>query len=105
MANALAHVVFFVAGTEASAHVWRQFPRNKLYLCVGFATAFAVATVLFGPTALIHYALFWLAALPLVGWLFCKEWIELISAGRLCLGQKFFSSLLGDKSTYSVKKK
>lgn len=105
MANALAYVVFFVAGTEASAHAWRQFPRNKLYLCVGFAIAFAVATVLFGPTALIHYALFWLAALPLVGWLFCKEWAELISAGRLCFGQKISSSMLGDKSTYSVKKK
>ena len=105
MANALAYMVFFVAGTEASAHVWRQFPRNKLYLCVGFTITFAVATVLFGPTALIHYALFWLAALPLVGWLFCKEWTELISAGRLCFDQKISSRMLGDKSTYSVKKK
>lgn len=82
MANAVAYVVFFVARTEASAHVWRQFPRKKLYLFVGLVTVAAVATVFVAPTAPIHYALVWLAIAPLVGWSFRTEWAELQAAGR-----------------------
>lgn len=82
MANALAYVVFFVARTEASAYVWRQFPRKKLYFFVGLATAFSVATVTLGPSLPFHFALAWLAMVPFVSWCFRTEWAELFATVR-----------------------
>lgn len=88
MANAVAYMVFFVARTEASAYVWRQFPRKKLYLFVGLATALAVATVALGPMFPFHYALAWLAMGPLVGWCFRTEWAELLTVIRKAWGSR-----------------
>lgn len=34
IANAIAYLVFFIARTEASAYVWRQFPRARIYIFV-----------------------------------------------------------------------
>ena len=73
MANAVAYVVFFIARTEVSARVWRQFPRARLYVFVGLAVAFAIGTVAVGPGLPIHVALVWLALLPAVVWCFRVE--------------------------------
>jgi len=81
MANAVAYVVFFVARTEASAFVWRQFPRARLYLFVGLAVAFSLATVALAPSLPFHYALIWLALLPVVAWCFRGEIQDMLILG------------------------
>lgn len=81
ISNSLAYLVFFIARTEASAHVWRQFPRKKLYLFVGLVTALAVVTVTLGPALPFHYAYIWLGLIPVVGWSFRAEWDELFVIG------------------------
>lgn len=82
VANAVAYLVFFVARTETSANVWRQFARARLYVFTSVAVAFAVATVSLGPTLPFHYALVWFAFTPVVGWCFRVELAELLAAGR-----------------------
>lgn len=82
MSNAVAYIVFFVARTEASAHVWRQFPRVRLYVFVGLAVAFSLATVALAPTLPFHYALVWLALVPVVAWCFRAELLGLVAFGR-----------------------
>lgn len=82
MANAVAYVVFFVARTEASARVWRQFPRARLYVFVGLAVAFSLATVALAPALPFHYALVWLALLPVVAWCFQAELLDMVAFGR-----------------------
>lgn len=77
MANAVAYVVFFVARTEASARVWRQFPRARLYVFVGLAVALAIGTVAFGPELPFHFALIWLALLPAAAWCFRVEVLDM----------------------------
>ena len=82
MANAVAFVVFFVVRTEASARVWRQFPRVRLYIFVSLAVIFSLATVALAPTLPFHYALVWLALLPGVAWCFRAELLDMVSSGR-----------------------
>lgn len=77
MANAIAYLVFFVARTETSARVWRKFPRQKLYVVVGLAVCFAIATVALGPVLPIPVELAWLALLPIVTWTFRSEMVEM----------------------------
>lgn len=74
--NAVAYVVFFVARTEASAYVWRQFPRMRLYVFVGLAVAFSLATLALAPMLPFHYALVWLVLLPIVAWCFRIELVD-----------------------------
>jgi O-antigen/teichoic acid export membrane protein len=74
VANAIAFLVFFVARTEASAYVWRPFPRARLYVFVSAGVALSIATLVFGPNAPVHYSFIWLALLPVVMWLFRDEW-------------------------------
>lgn len=88
MANAVAYLVFFVARTEASARVWRQFPRARLYVFTSMAVALAVSTVAVGDVLPFHYALVWLAVAPVVAWCFRAELEELIAAARSALGQQ-----------------
>lgn len=85
IANALAYWVYFVARTEASAWVWRQFPRARLYVFTGFVATLAVATVAVGSSLPFHYSLIWLAVSPAVIWCFRVELRELITAGRHAL--------------------
>lgn len=75
VANAVAFLVFFVARTEASAHVWRPFPRKRLYVSVVAAVGLSIATLVFGPVAPVHFSLIWLAVLPMVAWHFRNEWL------------------------------
>jgi O-antigen/teichoic acid export membrane protein len=82
MSNAVAYVVFFVARTEASAHVWRQFPRTRLYVFVSLAVSFSLATVALAPRLPFHYALVWLALLPIDSWCFRAELLNLVAFGR-----------------------
>ena len=82
MANAVAFVVFFVFRTEASARVWRKFPRVRLYIFVSLAVIFSLATVALAPTLPFHYALVWLALLPVVAWCFRAELLDMVSSGR-----------------------
>lgn len=82
MSNAVAYLVFFIARTEASAFVWRQFPRRKLYVFLSLATSLSVATVAFSASLPFHYALVWLALAPIVGLCFRVEWVDLVALGR-----------------------
>ncbi len=81
IATTLAYVVFFVAKTEASAHVWRRFPRRTIYMAVGFMVTLAILTVLLGPVLPFHYSLVWLVLLPCSIWFF---WDELAAIKILC---------------------
>jgi hypothetical protein len=74
VANAIAFLVFFIARTEASAYVWRPFPRARLYGFVIAAVGLSIATLVFGPGAPVHFSLVWLAMLPAVIWCFRAEW-------------------------------
>mgnify|MGYP003604568121 FL=1 len=88
VANAVAYLVFFVARTEASAFVWRQIPRVRLYVFVSLAVAFAVVTVIFGATLPFPYALVWLALAPLIVGCFRVELAELLADIRIAWGQQ-----------------
>lgn len=75
VANALAFLVFFVARTEASTHVWRPFPRARLYVFVTAAVLLSITTLVFGADLPVPFGLVWLAMLPLVVWHFRTEWL------------------------------
>lgn len=77
VANAIAFLVFFIARTEASAYVWRPFPRVRLYAFVTACVGLSIATLVFGPHAPIHFSLVWLALLPLAIGCFRAEWVEM----------------------------
>lgn len=78
IANAISYLVFFVARTEASRFVWRQFPRWKLYVFTTGAVTLSIVTVIYGPMIGWPLNLMWLLASPLILWSFRKEWRELI---------------------------
>lgn len=78
ISNAIAYVVFFIARTEASAYAWRQFPRARIYVFVGLAVSLSIVTVAFAPVLPFHYALVWLALLPMVLWCFRDELAEML---------------------------
>ena len=88
IANALAFLVFFVARTEASARVWRQFPRQRLYIFVSVALMLAVGTVAIGPNLPFPVALVWLGLLPMVVFFFRSEGAELLVFGRNAWGNR-----------------
>lgn len=87
LANAVAYLVFFVARTEASASVWRQFPRARLYVFTGLTVALAMATAALGSKLPFHYVFVWLAFAPVVGWSFRREFFEMLVASRSVWGQ------------------
>ncbi len=74
VANAIAFLVFFVARTEASAYVWRSFPRARLYAFVTAGVGLSIATLAYGPRAPVRFSLLWFALLPVVFWCFRDEW-------------------------------
>lgn len=88
VANAVAYLVFFVARTEVSASVWRQFPRARLYVFTSLAVTFAVGTVAWGTTLPFHYAFVWVGLVPVVGWCFRVEISELGTAYRNAWGPR-----------------
>lgn len=82
IANAVAFLVFFVARTEASAYVWRPFPRARLYVVVAAAVGLSIATLIFGPVSPVHFSVVWLAMLPIVLWHFRTEWLGMYRSLR-----------------------
>jgi O-antigen/teichoic acid export membrane protein len=82
VANAIAFLVFFVARTESSAFVWRQFPRVKLYVFTSAAIVLSVLTVILGPMTGVFFSVIWAIALPLVVWVFREEWRLVLSSFR-----------------------
>jgi O-antigen/teichoic acid export membrane protein len=92
VANAVAFLVFFVARTEASAHVWRPFPRARLYAFVIAAVALSIATLVWGPSLPIHFSFVWLGMLPVVVWCFRAEWVGMYGAFRSAIKTELLSS-------------
>jgi hypothetical protein len=88
VANATAFLAFFVARTEASAYVWRPFPRARLYVFVASLVGLSIATLVFGPGAPIHFSLVWLAMLPIVIWCFRTEWIGMYRSLRSAISKE-----------------
>lgn len=82
VANAIAFLAFFVARTEASAYVWRPFPRARLYAFVTGLVGLSIATLVFGPRIPFHFSLVWLAMLPVVIWCFRAEWSDMYRSLR-----------------------
>lgn len=74
VANTLAFLVFFIARTEASARVWRPFPRARLYAFVSAGVGLSIATLAFAPRAPMLFHIVWLALLPAIAWAFRTEW-------------------------------
>lgn len=93
--NAIAFLVFFVARTEASAYVWRNFPRVRLYLFVTAAVALSIATLAIGPESQISASLIWVALLPVVVWCFRNEWMVMYRSLRSAVKSEFFSAEAG----------
>lgn len=48
MANTISFSILFVLNTEASARVWRGFPRLKMYVSLIVVVGFSIVTVIFG---------------------------------------------------------
>lgn len=91
-ANAVAFLVFFVARTEASAYVWRPFPRARLYVFVSTAVGLSIATLALGPGSRFHMGLIWLALLPVVVWFFRAEWMSMYRILHTAIKSEFFST-------------
>ncbi|MFK2931332.1 lipopolysaccharide biosynthesis protein [Dyella agri] len=85
VANSIAFLAFFVARTEASAHVWRPFPRARLYVFVTAMVGLSIATLVLGPRAPVQVGLVWLALLPVVIWCFRVEWAAMHASLRQAL--------------------
>lgn len=82
VANAVGYLAFFVARTEASAIVWRSFPRIKTYTTVAACVILSIANVALGPTLGPRFAIVWLAAAPLTIWGFHRELSDLLRTVR-----------------------
>lgn len=88
-ANAVAFLAFFVARTEASAHVWRSFPRARLYVFVSVAVALSIATLAWGPGNPLQVSLMWLALLPVIAWCFRAEWMGMYRSLHAAIRSEF----------------
>lgn len=97
-ANTVAFLAFFVARTEASAHVWRPFPRARLYVFVTLAVLLSIATLAFGPDSRLHVGLIWLALLPVVMWCFRAEWMGMYRSLHGAIKSEFLSAEPGKGS-------
>lgn len=64
IANAIAYTVFFIARTEVSARVWREFPRFNLNIHVIVLITISIITALLGNKLPFHYSLIWVALIP-----------------------------------------
>jgi O-antigen/teichoic acid export membrane protein len=88
MSNAVAYVIFFIARTEASALVWRSFPRKKIYIAVVVILLLTILTVVFGPDLNFSFSFVWLFGLPLTYWIFQRELADVISSLKLTLSMR-----------------
>jgi len=91
-ANAVAFLAFFIARTEASAHVWRPFPRARLYAFVSVAVALSIATLAWGPGNAMQVSLMWLALLPVIAWCFRAEWMGMYRSLHAAIRSEFFAA-------------
>ncbi|WP_150909703.1 lipopolysaccharide biosynthesis protein [Marinobacter halotolerans] len=49
ISNTLSFSLLFVLNTEASAFIWRGFPRTKMYICLSMMVGVAILTAVIGP--------------------------------------------------------
>jgi O-antigen/teichoic acid export membrane protein len=82
ISNAISYFVFFVGRTEASAKVWRKFPRSRLYIHVMVLLVPAIALVELGPTLPFHYSFIWLLMLSVLIFSFERELIDMLKYGK-----------------------
>lgn len=87
-ANAVAYAVFFMARTEASAKVWRQFSRARLHIHVLLFIGLAIATVWLGPVLPFHYAFVWLLVLSLLALSFKTELVGMLAFTKQALAER-----------------
>ena len=78
IANSLAYTIFFIARTEASARVWRKFPRKNLYIFVSLPVGLSCISIIFGSELPFHFSLIWLFWLPIFVWNFKPEFIYIL---------------------------
>jgi O-antigen/teichoic acid export membrane protein len=95
--NAVAFLTFFVARTEASAHVWRPFPRARMYVFVTLAVLLSIATLAFGSDSRLHVDLIWVALLPVVLWCFRAEWAVMYGSLQAAIKSEFLPAKSGNK--------
>jgi O-antigen/teichoic acid export membrane protein len=73
LANAAAYTVYFIGRTEASAYVWRQFRRRRLYAVVGLILFSAISTVVYSAALPAGFAFVWVILLLVSVWYFYAE--------------------------------
>lgn len=77
VSNATAFTVFFVARTEVSARIWRNFPRVKLYFFMITLLGATAATTFTRPFASISVHLLWATYLIFIIFFFRREWFQI----------------------------
>ncbi|WP_445143433.1 hypothetical protein [Dyella sp. Tek66A03] len=91
-ANAISFLASFVVRTEASAYVWRLFPRLRLQILVTMAMWLSIATLGFGPGSRPHAHLIWFVLLPVGAWCFRAEWMGMYRPCYVAVPSKFLSA-------------
>lgn len=89
VANAIAHLIFFVIRSEISRRVWRASENLKIYIFVTAFVIFSIASASLGALYQIDTALLWLCLVPVVVVAFKKEWRDIKSFILFNLGKKF----------------
>lgn len=82
VANALAYTIFFIARTEASARVWRKFPRKNLYIFVSLPVSLSCISIVYGSELPFHFSLIWLFWLPIPIWNFRSEFFYFLKFSK-----------------------
>lgn len=77
IANSFAFFILFLINTEASAYVWRKFPRTKIYITVIGMVTLATLSVTYGNKLSFHISYAWATLIPLVIIIFKKQWGEI----------------------------
>lgn len=73
ISNAIAYLIFFIARTEVSAHVWRNFPRLHLYFILLLTIGTAIITAFFGEKMPFHQSIPWAIPLPIIYYIYHKK--------------------------------
>lgn len=82
VSNAFSFTVFFIARTEVSARIWRDFPRANLYAVTAVLLIGTTATVFKGDADPVGVHVVWLAALFVFLLVFRNRWVEIVGLVR-----------------------
>ncbi|MCT8175249.1 lipopolysaccharide biosynthesis protein [Variovorax sp. CY25R-8] len=77
IANAFAFYIMFIMNTEASARVWRNFPRFRIYVVTGVAVLLSILTCAFASSLPFSFSILWALTIPFAIWLFKSELISI----------------------------